>query len=369
MLDFGLTEAQTIAQRSFRAVLREETSPALVRGLERSDAGYDPAMYSRLADLGWFGLLVPEELGGQGVAWVEAALLYEELGRALLPGPHFASMSAASYIARFGPADQQVSLVPALAGGALTMAPAFWERSAKTRLGEIESRAERVPGGYRVDGEKRLVEFGDSVDSLLVVVKLEDAPGLAVVDRSADGVEAIRVESMGGEPKAVIRLGDTQVASIIDLGEADLVELERLSLRLRLLRAAELLGVAAGALDLAISYAKTRVQYGRPIGSFQALQHKLANAATKLELARWPVYHAAWQIAEGEVDDMALAGAILKAGEMARSVTGEAVQTHGGLGVIEGSDVGLYYRRAKSRQLELGYPDRLLEPVAAALGM
>src|SRR3954452_1832156 len=98
MLDFGLTEAQTIAQRSFRAVLREESSPALVRGLERSEAGYDPAMYRRLADLGWCGLLLPEELGGQGGAWVEAALLYEELGRALLPGPHFASMSAAAYI-------------------------------------------------------------------------------------------------------------------------------------------------------------------------------------------------------------------------------------------------------------------------------
>src|SRR5207244_4128890 len=109
------------------------------------------------------------------------------------------------------------------------------------------------------------------------------------------------------------------------LSEADLREQDRLSLRLRLLRAAELLGVASAALDFAISYSKTRVQYGRPIGSFQALQHKLADAATRLELARWPVYHAAWQIAEGEVDDMALAGAILKSGEMASSVAGDAV--------------------------------------------
>jgi alkylation response protein AidB-like acyl-CoA dehydrogenase len=369
MLDFGLTEAQAIAQRSFRAVLREETSLAFSRGLERSGHGYDPALYRRLGDLGWFGLLLPEDLGGQGGAWVEAALLYEELGRAALPGPHFASMSATLNITRFGAAEQKSAVVPALLSGERTAAPAFRERSAQTDTSLVETRAARDGGTVRVSGTKLSVEFGDSVDKLLVTARVEGGVGLALVDRTADGVLTTRVEAIGGEPKAVVRFDSAPAEWFIPLSENDLQDLDRLSLRLRLLRAAELLGISTSALDLAIAYAKTRVQYGRPIGSFQALQHKLANAATRVELARWPVYYAAWRLAEGIEDGQSLAGAILKAGEMGQIVTGDAVQTHGGLGVIDGSDVSLYYRRAKARQLELGYPDKLLEPVAEALGI
>lgn len=371
MLDFSLTEAQAIAQRSFRAVLREESSLPLVHGLERSDPGFDRALYRRLGDLGWFGLIFPEEFGGQGRAWVEAALLYEELGRALLPGPHFASTSTGAYIERFGSAAQKAALLPSLISGELTMAPAFWERSAKTSLRHVAATARPDGAGYRLDGVKQAVEFGHVVDRFLVAAALDSGWGLAVVDRAAPGVEITKVESMGGEPKAVVRLDGVSVPadSLMALSEADLSTLDRISLELRLLRAAELLGVASSALDLALSYAKTRVQYGRPIGSFQALQHILANAATRLELSRWQVYHAAWQLGEGIEDGLALAGAILKSGEMAHTVTGDAVQTHGGLGVMDASDVSQYYRRAKSRQLELGYPDLLTEPVAAALGL
>ncbi|MFN8534762.1 MAG: acyl-CoA dehydrogenase family protein [Dehalococcoidia bacterium] len=368
-----MTESQVIVQRTARAALRELSPLSAVREWEKSAAGYDRTIYRRLASLGWIELLVPNDHRDVD-RWIEAALIYEELGRSLFPSPLYATTVCARLLAQFTKPGQRPALIDPMLTGDITMSPAFWERSAKSSLGAVQARGRRDGDTVVVDGEKRAVDFGHAVDRLLVAVALEAdnaSRGLAVIDRSAAGVEAVRIDSLGGEPRALVRLSDVRVAAdhLIPLTDTDLVEFDRTLRHLGLLRAAELLGVAGSALELAVTYANARTQYGRPVGAFQAVQHKLANCAIRLDLMRLSVSYAAWLLSEHLPSDSAVAEAVLKTGEMAQFVTAEAVQTHGGLGVIDNSVVSVYFRRAKSRQAEQGFPDVLRERIAIELGL
>lgn len=373
-MDYGLSEEQGAFRRAVRSFLREESPLRNVRQWEASEEGYDPALHRRIGELGWLSLRLPEQLGGQEATWIEEVILYNEFGTALLPGPHYTSSQCAHLLAAFGSEAQQNALVPPLASGTSTAALALAETGAGSNFKALRTVATPNMDGYRVSGEKPAVEFGHAVDALLVAAQTEDSSGQAVlllVDRRAPGVTAIRLETMGGEPRALIKLDGVQVPAgrAIVLTEEQAKAAGELLHEMRLCRAAELVGMAEAALNLSVEYAHTRVQYGRPIGAFQAIQHKLANVATQVELARWPVYHAAWRLAEGMPADPGVARAVAKSGDAARWVTAESVQAHGGVGVMEDSDVSLYYRRAKARQLELGYPDQLRERVAVALGL
>jgi alkylation response protein AidB-like acyl-CoA dehydrogenase len=235
-----------------------------------------------------------------------------------------------------------------------------------------QARVRSTGHGNRLDGEKSLVEYGRDADILVVVADQGETDGtkaLLVVDRASSGITVTPVEHLGGKPQAIVTFRDVELAeqAITPLSETDLQTVSTIRHRARLLQAAELLGISEVARDLGVEYAKNRVQYGRPIGAFQAIQHKCTDMGIQVDLLTWLTYYAAWCLDQDENGDAAVAMAALKAGPIALYVTSESVTVHGGVGVMEVSDIGLYYTRAKAGQLQLGYPDELRERVANAL--
>ncbi|MGW1073788.1 acyl-CoA dehydrogenase family protein [Streptomyces sp. NPDC002537] len=396
-MDAALSDEQDEIRRTLRELLLKRCGPEEVRAAVRTAAGYDKALWRRLAEqLGLPGLAVERRYGGAGCGPVEAALAGEEAGRALLPSPLLATAGlVAPLIAAFGTEAQRAELLPPLAAGGLTGALVLpggqpsaalgltgandgpWAGGG--RAGGVQARPAADGSGWRLYGEATRVLDGHSAALLLVAAHRGDyahgGTALFVLrPERARGVTRVRLTVLDEtRPQARVELRDAEAELLGDGGDAP-GALARLGGTVAAVLAAEAVGAADRALERTVAYVRSREQFGRPIGSFQAVKHRLADLYVAVQTARSAAYYAAWAAGErpeGDGAGAAVAGglALGQALEALRTVAGEAVQLHGGIGVTWEHDVQLYFKRAASDELLFGPVHRLRARAADIAGL
>ncbi|HTO09149.1 MAG TPA: acyl-CoA dehydrogenase family protein [Myxococcota bacterium] len=371
------SEEQDELRRTVRRFL-EETSPTTeVRRLMETPEGYEPGVWKRLSqELGLPGVHVPEQYGGQGLGFAELAIVLEEMGRALLCAPYFASVAlATNAILNAGTESQKAALLPALASGESIATLALTEPSGRWDLGGIELQAQRVADGFTLFGEKSFVPDGLTADRIVVAARRPKTDG-----REGIGLFHLRGDTAGLERRPLTTLDPTRKLARLGfrgaraepLGEVGnaAAALEKTLDQAAALLANEMAGGAQRLLEMTVEYAKTRVQFGRPIGSFQAIKHKCADMLMSLELARSSAYYAAGCADESAKELPAVASLAKAQGSDAYlEIAAEAIQIHGGLGFTWEQDVHLYFKRAKASEVFLGDPTYHRELFAQRTGL
>jgi alkylation response protein AidB-like acyl-CoA dehydrogenase len=363
-IQFAFTDEQEQFRSAVRRFLNDKSPTTEIRRLMATAEGYDPAVWRQLSeDLALPGIHIPEQYGGSGFGMVELCIVTEELGRALLCAPYFSTaVLAANAILYAGTDAQKSALLPDLAKGARLATLAITEPDGNWDPAGIKVVATPDSDGYLLDGAKSFVVDGHVADLLIVAARAPKATGLEglalfTLDANASGVERHLLESM--DPTRKIARVDFRGARANLLGNLDdgaapiLRTLDRAAIAL----ANEMVGGAQTMLDSAVNYAKLRVQFGRTIGSFQAIKHKLADMLLDLELAKSAAYYAAQAAAADDPEWPALAClAKAAASETYLHTAAECIQLHGGIGFTWDNDTHLWFKRAKSSEVFLGQP-------------
>jgi alkylation response protein AidB-like acyl-CoA dehydrogenase len=372
MLDLDFTLEQEMLRQTVRDVLEKHCPLDVVRDMEDNPTGYPLSLWTQLGELDLIGLLLPEEHGGSGMTLVEGVALYEELGRALAPTPHFVSaVMSGGVIAAAGSDAQKTEWLGGIASGERIVTPAWLEpENGFSPLG-VEVRA--VAGGdgsLRLSGIKRHVAFASAADRLLVLARTGDeaeAIDLFLVDLTAVGVTLRQQYSIASDTQYEVTFENVTVSGsdrIGDAGSGWVTWQEVLEGGLVLL-AAQAVGGARYALEITTQYAKDRHQFDKPLGAFQALAHYLSDAVTNLDGAEQLVHEAAWAGASGRSLASLAPMAKLFACSTFRDITAMAQQIFGGIGFTLDFDIQLYFRRAKQQQM-MWSNDRSLEDVVSA---
>jgi alkylation response protein AidB-like acyl-CoA dehydrogenase len=343
-MQFGLTESQEFLKDSARKFFAGECPSAEMRRLMETDTAYDATLWSKLTDQGYTGIIFPEAYGGVGLGKVELMLLMEEAGRALLPGPFFSTVVLAGTVldAVGTPGHKEKYLAP-ICRGEVRSTVAILEAGASWNLRDIQLTA--VNG--KLNGEKFFVSDAAVADFLIVVAH----NGVFVVDSKARG---LKISPMSGidltRKLSVVEFNNTPAEELgSDLNLPRAFDIATAAL------AAELVGGMQRTLDVTVEYAKTRKQFGKPIGIFQAVQHQCADMYLETESSRSAVYYAGWALEENS-PDAATAVSIAKmyCSDAARTVGNRGIQIHGGMGFTWENDLHLYYRRAKASETAFG---------------
>lgn len=367
-MSFTFTDEQAMLHEAASRLVEEIGLSQAVRAAGASDAGYDPAVWPRMVEMGWSAIIVPEAQGGLGLGQVELAIVAAACGRALLPSPLIATSLAARAILLAGDAAQQDRWLPGIAAGETTATVAL--TGPEGRYGENDVAAElRADGdGYRLDGAAGFVLDGHNADLLLVAARLDGAIRFVAVPRAAAGVDAVR-QPWIDITRAIARVDFANVA----IPAADVLPGDGFDALLRFAAAtlaAEQWGAAAAALDITVDYAKQRVQFGQPIGQFQAVKHALADLALLVEAAASAVWYAA-ATADQRPDEFAVASATAKlmAGEALSKCGADMIHYHGGIGFTWEHDAHLYFRRARAASGLFGDADVQSAVIADALAL
>ena len=357
-MDFDLSKPQKLLKESARAFLARECKASRVRELMDTDTAHDKQLWQAMADQGWTGLVIPEEHGGLGLGLVEMAAVAEEMGRACLPGAFLSTFTAAALIERAGSAAQRAKYLEPIAAGELKATVALLEEGANWDLNAVKLKATREDGRFLVTGRKLFVPDSGVADLLVCVARDGDSFALLPIERGANGLNIKAMPSMD-ETRKVYEIGfkGVSVAEADALGaDGDAGGALHSALEVAtVLLCAEIVGGMQWMLDTAVEYAKTRQQFGRSIGSFQAVQHQCADMLLMTESARSAAYYAAWALTEG---DRAASGAVSIAkaycSDAYREVANRGVQVHGGIGFTWEHDPQLYYKRSKSSETLFG---------------
>ncbi len=370
-MDLDFSEEQEMLREMVRGVCAEYSPVEVVRAMENDPKGYPDELWKQLAELGLLGLLIPEAYEGAGQSLLDAVILYEELGRALAPTPHFAScVMAAGVLLRAGSEEQKSQWLPRIARGEAIVTPAWNEAGRGFGPKGVQLRAEASGDGFRLSGTKQHVPFASAATRLLVLARSGEYDAdidLFLVDPQAGGVSLAQRRSLASDTQHEVRLDGVRVAASDRVGRPGngWRSWEQVMFDGITLLAAQAMGGAEKALEITTRYAKDRVQFGKPIGAFQAISHYLADALTTIDGGKTLVYEAAWSRAEGKPVAKLAPMAKLFACQTFRDVTAMCQQVWGGVGFTVEYDIQLYFRRAK--QLEITWWDRrtLEERVAA----
>ncbi len=367
-IQFAFTDEQEQFREAIRRFLQEKSPSTEVRRLMDTTEGYDPEIWRQLSEqLALPGVHIPEQYGGAGFGMVELCIVTEEMGRALLCAPYFSTaVLATNAILNAGTEAQQSSLLPDLASGARLAALAVTEPSGQWEPQSIELVATSSAEGYTLDGAKSYVVDGHVADLLVVAGRVAGTAGrddhndLALFTASADtaGVTRSLLPSMDPTRKLARIDFDGVQAQRLGGGEDGATALDRTLGQAAIALANEMVGGAQALFDSAVEYAKLRVQFGRTIGSFQAIKHKCADLLLELELAKSAAYYAAQAAATDDAEWPALAClAKASASEAYLHIAAETIQIHGGIGFTWENDTHLWFKRAKSSEVFLGQPD------------
>jgi alkylation response protein AidB-like acyl-CoA dehydrogenase len=361
-----LSEDQELLAKTAADFVSQNSPVARVRALRDGNDpdGFSRALWKQMAELGWVGIPFPESLGGAGMGLAELAVVLEELGRNLAPEPFLSTVLLAGGVLQLAGSEAQQKrwLEPAVQGDAI-LALAQQERTSRFDLNRVATRAEAIAGGYRLSGEKIAVLDGAAADALIVVARTagaaDDHSGISLflVPASAPGLSIERQSRVDSRGAALVHLDGCQVgadALVGALGEG-LPVLEAAVDRATVGLCAEMFGSMSQAFDRTLDYLKHRVQFGVPIGSFQALKHRAAELFIQIELCRSAVMAAARAIDAGSADGAALVSlAKARCSDAAIAVANEAVQMHGGIGMTDEHEIGFYLKRARVAELTLG---------------
>ncbi|HWS89607.1 MAG TPA: acyl-CoA dehydrogenase [Pyrinomonadaceae bacterium] len=357
-MDFDLSKPQKLLKESARALLARECGVGRVRELMETETAHDEGLWRALAEQGWTGLSVPEGQGGLGLGLVEMAAVAEEMGRACLPGAFLSTLFASALVERAGSEEQRAKYLEPVAAGELKATVALLEEGASWDADTVKLRATRDGGGFTLYGRKLFVPDAGVADLIVCVARDGDSLVLMPVGRGAEGLSVEATPSMDATRKLYeVTFEGVSVAGSEALGaDGDARGALRGALEVATaVLCAEMVGGMQWILDTTVEYAKTRQQFGRPIGSFQAVQHMCADMLLMTESARSAAYYAAWALTEHDPAARA-AVSVAKAycSDAYREVANRGVQVHGGIGFTWEHDLQLYYKRSKSSETLFG---------------
>ncbi|EKF21648.1 acyl-CoA dehydrogenase, C-terminal domain protein [Mycolicibacterium hassiacum DSM 44199] len=372
-MTFPLTDEQQELAATVADFLEKRSPENEVRRLMEAGGAPDPTVWAQLTgQLGLAGLVVPEEYGGGGFGYLDFALVAERAGAALLVAPLLSTVAAASALMLSADDELKAGCLPALAAGEKVGTLALAEASGSLEAAAVQTAVESGPAGVRLAGEKMYVVDGTVADLFIVSARTPAGTvGLYAVDADADGVsvEALQTLDMT-RPQARVVFTDAPARPLADdFDAAGLVD--RALATAAILLAAEQVGGAQRCLDMAVEYAKVRVQFGKPIGSFQAIKHKCADMLLAVESARSAAYYAAGTLDAGDPDEVRIAAALAKAhcSTSYTRVAAENIQIHGGIGFTWEHPAQLYFKRAKTSEILFGDPVWQRERLATLVGI
>ncbi len=367
-MDLDFSEEQQMIVDTTRAVLDEYSSTEVVRAMEDDANGVAESLWKQMSEVGLNGLLIPEEYGGGGMSFFEGALVYEELGRAMAPVPHFVScVMSAGVLLEAGSEEQKQAWLPRIADGSAILTTAWYEPGGGQGEAGVTLEARRDGDDYVLTGVKRSVPYAGVADRLIVLARSEDGVDLFLVDPRSDGAKLTFHRSQGREPHFRIDFDGVRVPSSDRIGGPgtgwatwDSVMHDGI-----VLVAAQAIGGADRCLMETAEYAKERVQFDKPLGAFQALSHYMADASTNIDGGRVLVHEAAWNRAQGRSIARFAPMAKLFCCETYRETTRVCAQIWGGVAFTIEYDVQMFFRRAKHLQLSWWDTPYLEELVAA----
>ncbi len=358
-MDFGFSEEQELLRKSAADFLGKECPMTYVRQMMEEDRGYADEQWNKMAELGWMSLIYPEEYGGAGLSIVDLVVVLEEMGKASLPGPFFSSTCLGGLaILESGSTEQKQRYLPGIAAGKTKATLAFLEENARWDEKGITVKPRKGKKNYSLSGVKLFVPDAHVADVIVCAARTSEGITLFAIDRQQAGVNTRLLKTMDQTRKLCeVTFDKVQIGSDAVLGVAGQGwdALKRILDRSKVALCAEMCGGAQKVLDMTVEYAKIREQFGRPIGSFQAIQHKCANMLVQVESAKSATYYAAWAVSNNTAE-APLAAAMAKAycSDAFRQVTAEGIQVHGGIGFTWEHDMHIYFKRAKGSEVTFG---------------
>ena len=374
-MDLGLSEEQELLKNFARDFLEKECPEKLVRDMEEDERGYTDALWQGMANQGWMGLMIPEEYGGNGMAFLDLCVLLEEFGRALVPGPFLSTTVLGSVPILVGGSDaQKKELLPKIASGESITTLAFTEPSARFDAEGVELTAKKDGANYVLNGTKLFIPDAHVADKLVVVARTggsgEDGITLFVVDAKTSGISTTVLKTIASDKQCEVKFDNVSVPASAMLGAEGkgweiMKEVQR---HATVAYCAYVVGLAQRDFEISVQYAKDRVQFGRPIGSFQAIQHKAADMVTDVDGSRFIMYRAAWGVTEQDPEmDLYVSMAKAWCSDASRRVVAHGQQIHGGIGFTKDYVIQLFFRRQKMAELMWGDADYHREKVAELL--
>lgn len=376
-MDITFAEAQEILRKMARDFLSTECPKTKVKEIEESTEGYSPELWKKMAELGWMGLIIPEEYDGMGYTFQDLTVLLEETGRNILPGPLVCTITSTFPIIDAGTDDQKKEFLPKIAGGELILTTAMIEAEGIFNPSGITIKAAPKGDDFIINGTKLFVEMAHVADYLICVTRTKDGASpedgitIFIVDAKSPGINCEVIPTIAMDKLCEIQFQNVIVPKKNVLGELDKgwPIIQKMLQKGAIARCAESIGGMQACVDMTVAYAKERVQYDRPIGAFQALQHIMADMWTSTQTSRYLVYEVAWMLSEELPCTKEVSMAKAHVNESYRYVTKWSIRLHGGIGTSRDHDVPLYYRRAKAADIAFGGTDFHRDLVAQQIGL
>ncbi len=364
-MDIGFTEEQELLRETARKFLDSECNSRFVRERMATPEAVTDELWKKLAEQGWLGIVYPEEVGGSGLGLVDLVVLMEEMGRRVMPGPFLSTvLLGGATIAEAGASAQRREWLPRIVAGDVKAALAWTEPGLRWDAAGVTLPARETAGGFTLSGTKLFVEDAHLADILVVAARthdgstMEDGVSLFLVPKKTPGLTVTPIPTIDETRKLCeVRLDNVALQPSALLGEKHegWAPLARVVARATVALCGEMCGGAQQVLDMTVEYAKLRVAFGKPIGSYQGVKHQAADMLVAIENAKSLTYYAAWAVDQA-TEEAPLAVSMAKAAvsDMARKVAGTGIQLHGGIGMTWEHDLQLYFKRAKASEVAFG---------------
>jgi len=375
-MDLRYTEQQEILKKSARDFLAKECPKSKVRELAKDPKGYDPAMWQKMAELGWLGFNIPEDYEGMGYSFEDLTMHIEEVGKNILPGPYISTVVNTFAIVEAGTEAQKKDLLPKISNGNCILTLAWFEENGQFDASGINLKATAKGGDYILSGTKVLVDSAHVADYMIVVARTkagsgEDGITLFMVDAKSSGIKTEVMHTKASDHLCEVVFKDVSVPAKNVLGKVDKgwAILQTIIRKGSILKSAESLGGLSTVVEMTVAYAKERVQYDRPIGAFQALQHKMSDMWITMGTSRYLLYEAAWMESNNMpcTKEASMAKAYIN--EAYKMIAALGVKLHGGIGTSYDHDAPLYFHRAKAADTVYGSTEFHRELVAQQIGL
>jgi alkylation response protein AidB-like acyl-CoA dehydrogenase len=377
-MDFSFTEEQRMIRDAARDFLKRECPSDLIREMELDNKGYSPGLWRKMAELGWLGLVFPAEYGGSGADEISLVVLLEEMGRYLAPVPFLPAIILGGLsILYAGDEELKREYLPKISSGELILTMALTETDLSYNPADISVRAVRKGKNFLINGTKLFVPYAQIADYIVCATrtkdggKKEDGISLFLVDRENPGISCTELKTMACDKQCEVVFKQVKIAekSMVGRYGKGWMIIKRVLEQATIAQCALMIGGAERVLEMTLAHAKNRVQFGHPIGSFQAIQHRCANMKVDLDGAQFVTYEAAWKLDQKLPCDLEVSIAKAWVNQSYNRICANGHQILGGSGVIQDYDMHLYSRRAKAAEFLFGDTNFHREMVAQKLGL
>jgi len=371
-MDDGLNEQQEMLKKTARDFLNTGYSKKLVKRMMLDERGYPQELWHKMAELGWLGLAFPEKYGGTGGSFLDLAVLLEEMGRACLPSPFFATVNLAGMIIlETGNETQKQEILPKIAEGKLIVTLAWTEPGGGYYPDKLTTKAIVDGNNYVISGTKLFVPYAHVADYIICVARTTSGVTLFLVDTRSQGISYTLLKAIDGDKQFEVVFDNVKVLKKDIFGKKGRgnIQLREVLQKAAVAKCVEMVGGAQQVLEMTVDYVKNRKQFGLPVGAFQAVQDHCANMLTDIDTSRFLSYKAAWRISENLPYNREASIAKAWVSDAYKRVTKLGHQSMGGVSLMEDHDMPLYSKRAKAAELTLGDADFHREVLAQELGL